>query len=107
MTYGPLTHSCYNSPVCNLYSITSNQQAMRELAKTIRDMTGNFEPLPAIFPNRMAARQTARRSWAGGNIRVECPAGMPDDELMTFDDAGGFSFEGTVGFDAAKARLAK
>jgi putative SOS response-associated peptidase YedK len=40
--------------MCNLYSITSNQQAMRDLARAIRDMTGNFEPLPAVFPNRMA-----------------------------------------------------
>jgi putative SOS response-associated peptidase YedK len=40
--------------MCNLYSITSNQAAMRELAKAIRDMTGNFEPLPAVFPDRLA-----------------------------------------------------
>ena len=40
--------------MCNLYSITQGPAAIRELAKAMRDLTGNFEPLPAVFPNRMA-----------------------------------------------------
>src|ERR1700712_3399676 len=40
--------------MCNLYSITSSQAAIRQLTRTIRDLTGNLEPLPAVFPNRMA-----------------------------------------------------
>ena len=40
--------------MCNLYSITKGPAAIRELAKAMRDLTGNFEPLPAVFPNRMA-----------------------------------------------------
>jgi putative SOS response-associated peptidase YedK len=40
--------------MCNLYSITSSQAAIRELVKAIRDLTGNLPPLPAVFPNRMA-----------------------------------------------------
>lgn len=40
--------------MCNLYSMTKGPQAIRDLVKTIRDLTGNLEPLPAIFPNRMA-----------------------------------------------------
>lgn len=40
--------------MCNLYSMTKSQAAVRELVKAIRDMTGNLSPLPAVFPNRMA-----------------------------------------------------
>ena len=40
--------------MCNLYSITSSQAAIRELARAMRDLTGNLAPLPAVFPDRMA-----------------------------------------------------
>jgi putative SOS response-associated peptidase YedK len=40
--------------MCNLYSVTKSQQAIRELVKAIRDLTGNLPPLPAIFPDKMA-----------------------------------------------------
>jgi putative SOS response-associated peptidase YedK len=40
--------------MCNLYSITTNQKAIRELAKAMRDSTGNLPPLPAVFPDRLA-----------------------------------------------------
>jgi putative SOS response-associated peptidase YedK len=40
--------------MCNLYSITKSQDAIRQLVKFTRDMTGNLPPLPAVFPNRMA-----------------------------------------------------
>ena len=40
--------------MCNRYSITSTQQAIRQLARTIRDITGNQPPLPGVFPNQMA-----------------------------------------------------
>lgn len=40
--------------MCNLYSHTKGQQAIRDLVKVMRDLTGNLPPLPAIFPNRMA-----------------------------------------------------
>jgi hypothetical protein len=33
--------------VCNLYSITKSQQAMRDVA-------GNLLPLPGVFPDKMA-----------------------------------------------------
>jgi hypothetical protein len=42
----------------SLYSITTNREALRELARAIGEWQdkdlGNFEPLPAVFPNRMA-----------------------------------------------------
>jgi putative SOS response-associated peptidase YedK len=40
--------------MCNLYSMTKAPAAIRELAKAMRDLTGNLEPLPAVFPNRIA-----------------------------------------------------
>jgi putative SOS response-associated peptidase YedK len=40
--------------MCNLYSITKNQAAIRDLFKVARDTTGNLPPLPAIFPDLMA-----------------------------------------------------
>jgi hypothetical protein len=40
--------------MCNLYSITRNQAAIRNLFKVGRDTSGNPHPLPAIFPDQMA-----------------------------------------------------
>jgi putative SOS response-associated peptidase YedK len=42
---------------CNLYSVTTNKEALRELARAMGewlDETGNFQPLPAVFPNWVA-----------------------------------------------------
>ena len=44
----------YRLAVCNLYSIISRQAAIRELARAIRDLTGNLPLLPAVYPNRLA-----------------------------------------------------
>ena len=40
-------------PMCNLYSMTSNQEAMRRLFNA-KDELGNQPPLPAIFPDQDA-----------------------------------------------------
>ena len=40
--------------MCNLYSMTTNQEAMRRLARTMRDSLGNQLRLPAIFPDQLA-----------------------------------------------------
>ena len=40
--------------MCNLYSLTRAQDAMRRLFKASRDLTGNLPPLPAIYPDSMA-----------------------------------------------------
>jgi hypothetical protein len=37
--------------MCNLYSMTKGQQAIRELARVMVDSTGNLPPLPGIFPD--------------------------------------------------------
>ena len=40
--------------MCNLYSMTTAQAAIREIAEIMTDSTGNLAPLPAIFPDQSA-----------------------------------------------------
>ena len=40
--------------MCNLYSQTKGPEAIRSLARVLRDVTGNLEPLPGIFPDYSA-----------------------------------------------------
>ncbi len=40
--------------MCNLYSITRSQQAIRDLYRVMADRTGNLPPLPGIFPDYAA-----------------------------------------------------
>jgi putative SOS response-associated peptidase YedK len=37
--------------MCNLYSITRTQDAMRSLFRVTRDLTGNLPPMPGVFPD--------------------------------------------------------
>ena len=62
--------------MCNLYSLTKGQQAIRQLARAMRDKIGNLPPLPGIFPDYPAPvaytaadgeRELAMFRWA-------CPA---------------------------------
>lgn len=40
--------------MCNLYSMTRPQDAMRRLFRLTQDSAGNLPPMPAIFPDQMA-----------------------------------------------------
>jgi putative SOS response-associated peptidase YedK len=40
--------------MCNLYSLTAGQQAIRELARATRDGTGNLPSMLGIFPDYAA-----------------------------------------------------
>src|SRR5471030_900781 len=40
--------------MCNLYSVTKGQQAIRELSRAMNDRAGNLPPMPGIFPDYMA-----------------------------------------------------
>jgi putative SOS response-associated peptidase YedK len=40
--------------VCNLYSMTKSQDAIRQITQAIYDKTGNMPPLPGIFRDQMA-----------------------------------------------------
>jgi hypothetical protein len=43
-----------DSAMCNLYSLTKGQAAIREWFRAGHDRTGNLPVLPGIFPDRMA-----------------------------------------------------
>ena len=57
--------------MCNLYSLTRGQQAIRAFARAMRDRTGNLPSLPGIFPdyaapivrNRPDGRELAMARW--------------------------------------------
>lgn len=57
--------------MCNLYSMKSNREAIRDLIKFIDDFSGNLQPLPGIFPDYLApvvrnnagTRQLAMARW--------------------------------------------
>jgi putative SOS response-associated peptidase YedK len=40
--------------MCNLYSVTKGQAAIRELARAMRDQTGNLPLIPGVFPDYSA-----------------------------------------------------
>jgi len=45
--------------MCNLYSVTKGQQAIRELVKAVRDLTDNLPLLPAL----RASKPPSFKSW--------------------------------------------
>jgi putative SOS response-associated peptidase YedK len=38
-------------PMCNLYSITTNQEAIRALFRVMNRYVGNLPPMPGVFPD--------------------------------------------------------
>jgi len=63
--------------MCNLYSMTSTQQAIIDLVKAILDRTGNMPPLPGIFPDYPAP---IVRNTAGGRELTMARWGMPTSQ---------------------------
>jgi putative SOS response-associated peptidase YedK len=71
--------------ICNLYSATTNQEAIRRLFSLDRDLTGNLPPLPGIYPDYSApivrygadgARELGMARW-----------GMPSSKQAIFQAA--------------------
>jgi putative SOS response-associated peptidase YedK len=60
--------------VCNLYSITKNQAAIRDLFKVIRDSAGNLPPMPGVFPDYPAP---VVRNAGDGRELIMMRWGMP------------------------------
>ncbi|RLQ84978.1 SOS response-associated peptidase [Notoacmeibacter ruber] len=63
--------------MCNLYSMTSTQAAIRDLVKGMTDKTGNLPPLPGIFPDTQAP---IVRNGADGLEMVTARWGMPSPQ---------------------------
>jgi len=55
--------------LCNLYSLTKGQQAIREWAGVMNDRTGNLPPLPDIFPDYAAP--IVRNQPAPSQLRLD------------------------------------
>jgi putative SOS response-associated peptidase YedK len=57
--------------MCNLYSVTTSQEAMRRLYGIMVDTTGNLPPMPGVYPdypapivrNSAAGRELAMARW--------------------------------------------
>ena len=65
---------CYAMPMCNLYSMTKGQAAIRDLVRAMNDRTGNMPPLPGIFPDYGAP---IVREGADGREMILARWGMP------------------------------
>jgi putative SOS response-associated peptidase YedK len=60
--------------MCNLYSMTKGQAAIRAVTRAMADKTGNMPPLPGIFPDYQAP---IVRNSAEGRELVMARWGMP------------------------------
>jgi putative SOS response-associated peptidase YedK len=60
--------------MCNLYSITKNQDAIRRLFDVTLDSAGNLPSMPAVFPDYEAP---VVRNHQGGREMIKMRWGMP------------------------------
>lgn len=60
--------------MCNLYSITTPQAAIREFTQATADLAGNLPPLPGVFPDHAAP---IVRRGVGGRELTRARWGLP------------------------------
>jgi len=48
--------------MCNLYWITTNQEAIRSLFRVMNRYVGNLAPMPGVFPDYRAPISSAMRA---------------------------------------------
>lgn len=70
--------------MCNLYSIVSNQAAIRQIAMAFRDATGNLAQMPGVFPDYAAP---IVRNTAEGRELALVRWGMPSSKKALLDAA--------------------
>jgi len=90
--------------LCNLYSVTKGQQAIRELAGAMSDMTGNLPPLPGILPDYAAP---IVRNQPDGRELTMARWGMPTPEFALTgkkSDPGVTNVLGSTEASAPRAR---
>ena len=66
--------------MCNLYSLTKGQAAIRDWFRVGQDRTGNLPPFPGIFPDQMAP--IVRNGTDGERELVTARWGMPGPSSM-------------------------
>ena len=71
--------------MCNLYSITKGQAAIRALFPALRDLTGNLPPMPGVFPDYSAP--IVRAGADGVRELALARWGMPSSSKAQFDAA--------------------
>src|ERR1700761_6859118 len=71
--------------MCNLYSLTKGQQAIREMASAMRDVTGNLPLFPGIFPDYAAP--IVRNGPDGVRELTTARWGMPSSQKALLDAA--------------------
>jgi putative SOS response-associated peptidase YedK len=70
--------------MCNLYSITTNQDAIRRLFKALNSRVGNLAPMPGVFPDYPAP---IVRNASDGRELVMARWGMPSSSRTQMDAA--------------------
>jgi putative SOS response-associated peptidase YedK len=65
--------------MCNLYSITKGQQAIIDLVRAMRDLTGNLPPMPSVFPDYDAP---IVRMTEEGRTLAKARWGMPSPQFV-------------------------
>lgn len=68
--------------MCNLYSMTKNQDAIRSLFRVQQDSTGNLPAMPGIFPDYPAP---IVRNTADGRELAVARGGMPSSSKALMD----------------------
>src|SRR5262249_28564375 len=92
--------------MCNLYSMTKSQAAIREWIRAMRDTTGNLPPMPGIFPDMMAP--IVRTGADGQRELVMARWGMPSPpKLVTGVDRGVTNIRPSASPMVAKTRQLK
>lgn len=72
--------------MCNLYSVTTNQEAIQRLFSVERDLVGNLPPLPGIYPDYPAP--IIRSAEADGSRELAMARwGMPSSQQAVFEAA--------------------
>ena len=69
--------------MCNLYSITKSQDAIREFTKAIRDVAGNLPLMPGVFPDYMAP--VVRNAPDGVRELAKLRWGMPSSQIALME----------------------
>ncbi|NTI86059.1 SOS response-associated peptidase [Agrobacterium rhizogenes] len=70
--------------MCNLYNVTTNQEAIRQITRAMIDSTGNLEPELDIYPDRFGP--IVRNTTAGREI-AKVRWGLPSSKEALFEAA--------------------
>ena len=81
--------------LCNLYSVTKGQQAIRDMVRAMIDRTGNLPPLPGIYPdysvpivrNGTEGRELTTARWGMSSPRFELKGRNSDSGVTNIRNA--------------------